>query len=62
MTFDEVLPLLREGKMARCVWWDAGEYVFIRDGEFVYVPSDGEEDYTNLCSFDIIGSNWEVFE
>lgn len=62
MNLEEVLPLLRKGKKARCVRWNTGEWVYIRDHEFVYVLRDGEEDYANLCSFDIIGSEWEVFE
>jgi hypothetical protein len=62
MKFEEALPLLREGKTARCTWWAAGSYIYIRNNEFVFAAYDGTEGYTNLCNLDIIDSNWEVFE
>jgi hypothetical protein len=62
MKFEEVLPLLREGKKARCPWWVKGSYVILRNCMFIDVASDGSEEFTHICSLDIIEGNWEVFE
>ena len=64
MKFEDVLPLLREGKKARCPSWNDGEYIFIYDNYkgFRYVSNDGEEEFTNLCNFDIIDSDWEIVD
>jgi hypothetical protein len=62
MKFEEVLPLLRDGKKARCPDWIEGSYVILRNREFIYVLSNGEEEFTHLGNIDIIDGNWEIVE
>ena len=61
MKFEEVLPLLREGKKARHTGCVAGSYYFIRDRRiWYYMASTGEEAFTTMSGCEIVDDDWEI--
>ena len=63
MKFEEVLPLLREGKKARypgCVV--EGSYYFIRDRRLFYADGNGEAGLTTMSGCEIVDAEWEIVD